>query len=262
MPTVKRDEVVAMFTALGVDVASTWDVGTMAKKVAGVSKFMEPDFEFKNPADKAVFEKLAEAEKTASKVTIEGFPQPKPKPKPGTDVDAKTKPSKTKPAPATKARGSGTNPNTGGKKAPKGTATGTWAGYDRYVENPLPFSETRGDGVLKFIVDVLKDAGAKNKPLTKEEIHEKMVKKFPNRDKDKMMTTLTNQIPSRLRIVRGIHVWKTKEVGKDTRYFIKGDGGKPQPKEEPKPAPAAKAPAKPAAKPQPKKPAAKPAVKK
>ena len=91
----------------------------------------------------------------------------------------------------------------------------------------------RGQGVVRTIVNELKQAGKgyaqkKHKPVTKSFLHGVLVEKFPDRDGAKMWKTLNNQVPTQLRQYRGIHVWHD-DSETDRRYFIVGDGDKPQP---------------------------------
>ena len=72
----------------------------------------------------------------------------------------------------------------------------------------------KGPGVIASIVTILQAATAA-KPVTKEVIHEKLVKLFPDRDSESMKTTVGIQVPSRLN--------KEKDLGiarNDNGYYI------------------------------------------
>lgn len=90
--------------------------------------------------------------------------------------------------------------------------------YDKYRENPTPIS-TRGAGVIRYIVRLLAEAGAKGGKegppdgVHLETLHRKLCAKFPNRDANKLWTTLRNQVPSRLRLVRGLDVQRNAKTG-------------------------------------------------
>lgn len=54
--------------------------------------------------------------------------------------------------------------------------------------------EVKGPGVIKTIVSTIKDHG----PITKEQILEKLVKAFPERDAEAMKKTINVQVPNRI----------------------------------------------------------------
>lgn len=54
--------------------------------------------------------------------------------------------------------------------------------------------EVKGPGVIKTIVSIIKDHG----PITKEQILEKLVKAFPERDAEAMKKTINVQVPNRI----------------------------------------------------------------
>ena len=54
--------------------------------------------------------------------------------------------------------------------------------------------EVKGPGVIKTIVSTIKDHG----PITKEQILEKLVKAFPERDAESMKKTINVQVPNRI----------------------------------------------------------------
>lgn len=272
--TVKQSQLVKLFLALGVDTATEWSLKRLKEKAeAGLKKFIPEGQEVADPELRKLYEEIEAANAEQDEITVvedavnaEGgkrIPDPKkPAAKPKAGPPA---------APAT------ANPAAPAKPAPKKPAAakpepaakpkkrGGWQPGDP----PLAFDLNRGPGVISSLVEFLKKANAE-KPLTKAAAVEKLHAKFPTRDRLQLTTTVNNQMPSRLRIVRGIHLHKDGKGG----YWIEGDGQTPQ-KNPPKPAnappvpkpkaqPAAQAkattPAKPAAKPAPaKKSAAKPA---
>jgi hypothetical protein len=79
----------------------------------------------------------------------------------------------------------------------------------------------RGPGVIASILKFLQSGTAK-KPVTKEDVHQKLIKLFPDRDADSMWSTINIQIPNRLRVDRGVHVNRN-----ENGYWVEGDGSKP-----------------------------------
>jgi hypothetical protein len=68
-------------------------------------------------------------------------------------------------------------------------------------------AKEKGPGIIQTIADILATA-SEQKPLTKDKIHEKLCKKFPDRDKESMWTTVNLQVPNKLRTDKGINVQK------------------------------------------------------
>lgn len=64
-------------------------------------------------------------------------------------------------------------------------------------------------GVIDSIIEFLCAASAR-KPLSKEDIHEKLKKRFKERSADSMWTTINIQVPSRLKADRGVIVKKNE----------------------------------------------------
>ena len=54
-----------------------------------------------------------------------------------------------------------------------------------------------GSGVIATILEIVQAATSK-KPVKKDEIHAKLVKRFPDRDPESLRTTINIQVPSRL----------------------------------------------------------------
>ena len=86
-------------------------------------------------------------------------------------------------------------------------------------------------GVIASIVDFLKEADEQN-PLTKEDLLNKLCEAFPDRERDKMHTTVTVQVPNRLAVERKLLVKKVKGQGKRTAYWIETE--KPNQEKSPK----------------------------
>jgi hypothetical protein len=72
-------------------------------------------------------------------------------------------------------------------------------------------------GVIQTIVDTLKKASSKN-PVTKDDVLEILKTKFPERDERAMKSTVSSQIPSGLRVEKGLEVEKN-----DKGYWLPKD---------------------------------------
>tara|TARA_R100000808_G_scaffold6960_1_gene20340 strand:- start:4095 stop:4685 length:591 start_codon:yes stop_codon:yes gene_type:complete len=78
---------------------------------------------------------------------------------------------------------------------------------------PLPEKKPiRKGGVIATIVEIL-EAASEKKPITKEDILGKLIKKFPGKEPASMMSTIKTQVPSRLKLAKGIIVEKNNEGG-------------------------------------------------
>lgn len=267
--TFKASELRKMLVACGVDTAGEWPMKKLKAKVdGGVAKYKEDTHEIKDAKLAELYDDIVALQEANEEFEIEddvteAKPAKQPKPEPA----AKEKPA-AKPKPKQE------------RQEGESRVGPSWTELKETWKTKPQQLTGRGEGKIKFIVDTLIDAGKKKDPkgVTKEEMLELMKEQFPESDANKMKTTINNQIPSRLKLVRHINVWKNS----DTKgYYISGDGSKVQPKAEktakPKAAakpsangdgaeetpaakkPAAKAAAKPAAK-QPSKPAAKAAI--
>lgn len=252
---VQFTRMVKLMLALGVDTAGSWDKTRLLKKIAvsagGLKKYHTgEDLKDENLAN--LYDDVVAAQEAGQELEVEG--------------DKEATPKKAAPKPAAK-KADDEEP------APKRTRQPADPDRPPPWKRLTEFSD-RGPGKIKTLVEFLIKAGKTGKHLTKEAALDKMKAAFPDDDSNKMRTTVNNQIPTRLRDVRGIHVWRS-----ETGYYIDPDteGKKPQPKaskpqaapkkaankEEPKPAPKSSNKANPpAAKTTAKKAAAKPAGKK
>jgi len=103
--------------------------------------------------------------------------------------------------------------------------------YAQYRQHPLALS-AKGAGVIYQITKLLATAARgrhdkkTNQPagITREALHKKLIAHFPDRDVAKMWTTVNNQVPSRLRLVRGLDVRRNENTG---GYYLVGDAPKP-----------------------------------
>lgn len=96
----------------------------------------------------------------------------------------------------------------------------------------------KGPGVIASIAEFLA-AGTKDVPITKAEIHAKMMKRFADRDAESTMTTINTQIPNKLTKEKGLNI-KTVEKDGERAYYISKAKAKPAAEEAEVPAKKAK----------------------
>ena len=138
----------------------------------------------------------------------------------------KPKPSAVRPKkaiPPAKTRGvAGRAQRTGPmkKKAKVGRPPGAEKAYAEVLKfrrkHPQPLTD-RGPGVVRTIVQALRKAGERGRPVTKAEIHERLKRQFPDRDPNKMMTTVNNRVPTYLNKIMGMGVVRDPATG---GYYI------------------------------------------
>jgi hypothetical protein len=107
---------------------------------------------------------------------------------------------------------------------PNPTITTRSTYYAQFAAGGKPVAFRDDKGKIATVVKILKKAGKTGKPVDHAGILAEMVKAFGAEGQDKMAKTIRNQVPCRLRLVRGIHVW-SDERG----YWIDGEGAVPQP---------------------------------
>ena len=114
-----------------------------------------------------------------------------------------------------------------------GSAFGGFKTYAEWVlflkSNPLSIPKL---GIVRTLYNELRTFGkGKNPPgATKEHLLQVLCHTHPDKDPDGMTSSLHNYVPTRFRWLHGVHVWKKKEKGDVTRYYIVGKGNEPQPK--------------------------------
>lgn len=234
---VKATRMVALLAACGVDSVQSWPISKLRAKVdSGVKKYKDADTKLKDPELEKLYGELVEAERNKQEIDIEDDLPKK--------EGAVKKPAAEKPEPkaeksnAKKGEGSGKKATAEKEKpARKRESSGertapSWADLTKTWEKTPQELTDRGPGVVRYIIEQLKkadDGSDAPKGITKDDLHKKLVAKFDDRDPEKMRTTLNNQIPSRLLLVRHIHVWKGSGKEGKTGYFIRGEGMKAQP---------------------------------
>jgi hypothetical protein len=217
----KASKVIELFLALQVDTAKDWDFAKLSTKLEkGIRKYKEGDGDLKDEELNNLYNDIHAIQEAGGILEVEDdlTPAGAKKKKPPTEEAAPKKKAKKR------------DPKPKGERTPV-----AWSDLvKRFKKEPQPLTE-RGTGIIRSIINQLKEAGKGTpKPITKEDIVKVLKKEFKGRDEAKMTTTVNNQIPSRLKLVRHIHVWTGEAVstpGK-TGYYIKGDGLKEQPKAE------------------------------
>lgn len=183
----KKETVVRVFEALGYKTAKNWEVERLEKKVNGLSELIKdskhPDIEDSRTkkaltailkADKVIIdkpetEKVQEVEKKTEKKESVDVP---------VDVPTQKKPTQKK--------------KVSKKKSIANKKT---------VEKTIKKISTKGPGVIATIIECLK-----KRPTTREAILNVLVKRFPDRDKSKMETTVKCAVPSYLQRKMGLEV--------------------------------------------------------
>jgi hypothetical protein len=219
--TTTKTALVSLFKLLSVDTAGEWPADKLRQRAeGGLAKYLEPGQVLPEP-EKTLFDQIEAANKEQEDITVTDD-TPEAKKKPTAKATAKQRIESRQAVKEAAATASPKPTAPAGKPKPAAVAKPKRAGGWKPGDPPLPFDETRGPGVIRTLVDYLK-AASPDKPLTKEAAVAKLKAAFPDRDEAKLTTTVNNQIPSRLRIVRGIHVWSNA-----TGYWIAGDGKTPQ----------------------------------
>ncbi len=245
---VKKSQLLAIYAALAVDTAASWPLAKLNQKTnaaGGIARYAEAGFT--PPKDLAdLYAEIVADQEAGNQVELEddgpANPEPTAKPKAAAKKPA-AKPAKEPAKPKEKKE----------KKAKL-----TWAEkIAKWKKTPATLG-TKGAGVFSTVLAELKAAGKGKKPtpITKEHIVGVLKEKFPDRDVEKMATSVNNLVPSRFGYKWGIHVWSDKMEDGRKGYYVVGDGKTPQPdapKTEKVAKPAKAAAAKPKAKPPAKK---------
>ncbi len=83
-------------------------------------------------------------------------------------------------------------------------------------KKPESAAKNGGPGIIASIVEFL-SAATEEKPINKERILAKLVKRFPDRDPDSMKNTINIQVPNRIKTDKHLNVIKTEQG-----YYIAG----------------------------------------
>jgi outer membrane biosynthesis protein TonB len=217
----------ALFVALGFKNAGSWDESRMASRVAKIGSVEysgELDEENQELLDSITDaqergeeietsneegeDKVAKKSKTAE-VDVESTGEEKPvkaKKSKKDEVAVEEKPAKkpTKPAKEEKpVKSKKTKPSDDDDETPK----------KKEKASPTNTAGKKGVGILKGIIALLKQAGEKGKPITREKITEKLAAKYPERDPKGLRVTVFSQVPLRLIKVKNLDVQNDGEGG-------------------------------------------------
>jgi hypothetical protein len=77
-------------------------------------------------------------------------------------------------------------------------------------------TKPKGPGVIASVLEFLTEASAKA-PVTKEDLVNRLAKRFPDRPKESMAKTVNVQVPGRLSREQGVNVVKAEDGG----FYIK-----------------------------------------
>jgi hypothetical protein len=171
---VDRDKAKALFVQLGTVTAKKWDDAKLLGKLAK----LDDDDDSADPGKhKKLFNQIVKANQTGVELAIAGS-------------DDEEEEEDEKPAKAQKGKASKAAPAKKGKKKAAGVG--------------------RGPGIISEIVAILK-AATKTKPVTKEGILKRLVKKFPDRSEESMKGTVGVQVPGRIMREHNIKVLKNDD---------------------------------------------------
>ena len=251
--TFSLTQVRKLYDALGVPTAAEWDAPTAAGKLKTIGKLSDAVGDVSDPTLTALYDQVAAAVTNGDEIVVTDDVKEVKKAKGGKAKAAKN----AKPAKAPKGDGKGKDKRF---RNPAHQARPGETEYQRRCrvwemtygkEGSQPISD-RGPGVTKAVVRELKAHGKGAKPvgITKQELLRILKDEFRDRDPVKMLVTISNLIPSRLRDERGLHVWRVARENGEIAYHLRPDN-KPQPADEaahaktgPKAAGGKKAPAK------------------
>ena len=100
------------------------------------------------------------------------------------------------------------------KDAEKAVAKASKPAGTKKSGKPAGEKPGQGPGVIATLLEIMK-ASSKKEPVTKEQMLEKLIAKFPERNADSMKATINVQIPSRLAKEKNITIVKG-----DKGYFV------------------------------------------
>ena len=176
-----------LFVDLGFPTASKWSAARLEKKIEGLPDIIDEDTEAGDSED--LLEKiLAALDDDEGVKVVDSVPTEK------EEEEVKT----------ILGPGEGDKPPKKKKKKKE---------EPKEESKPLPEKKPiRKGGVIATIVEIL-EAASEKKPITKEDILGKLIKKFPGKEPASMMSTIKTQVPSRLKLAKGIIVEKNNEGG-------------------------------------------------
>ena len=234
---ISKSDLVLLFVAMGFKMAPKWAVGVLAAKLLKIQSLLDADTTVSDPKAAKLLKAIVKAQKAGETVEIgdseeeaaEEVPAPKKgkgkKAVPEEEAPAPKKGKKAKPvededeeeeeeeeeAPAPK-KGKKAKPVEEDEEAPapkksKKAAKPSDDDEDEEEEDdeaPAPKKKPKSTpaaqpkvGVISAILTILGKATAK-KPITKEQIVDKLVIMFPERERNAMRSTVNTQVPTRI----------------------------------------------------------------
>lgn len=189
---VTQEQAVSIFAALDIPAAAKWTPARLQAKLNKLDEMVDEDADFEPEVAKLAGDIMAEL-KEGGEVEL---------------AESNGAPAATKGKGKAAAKGKGKEEAPAGKKAAKkGKADGKK-------------KEDKGPGVIASIVEFLKAASSKS-PLTKDQLADKLAKRFPDRERESMLRTINVQVPNRLKTDKELDV-KAKDgaEGEPKGYWI------------------------------------------
>lgn len=177
---VTKSAAVALFEALGVKTAGKWNNARLAGKISKLNEMETEGAELDGEKGELLTGILSSLENEEEVELID-------------DGEAAEKPK---------------------KKGKKADADDDDDAVPVKKKAPKKAGGKKGPGVISSIAEFLNKTSAK-KPLSKDEIVEKLVERFPDRSAESMASTVTIQLGGRLKKEKGLNINKN-----DKGYFI------------------------------------------
>lgn len=243
--TVPKAALIALFVELGFQTADRWTDTRLTQKLAKLPTLVDANTTVADENNAKLLKKVLKTLAAGGDVTVEedDAPAPTPTPKakaaakpapvadPDDDDDAPPPVAAKKPAPkpaAVVADDDDDDDAPAPKVAAKPAAKPAVAVADDDDEPTKPAMEkpkgkkpesaakNGGPGIIASIVEFL-TAATEEKPINKERILAKLVKRFPDRGPDSMKNTINIQVPNRIKTDKKLNVIKT-----ENGYYIAG----------------------------------------
>lgn len=214
---VSQAVLVALFVSMGYKTATRWKLEQLTTKVNKIHSLADDDAAELSQEQEKLLKKLKKAAQAGTEIKVISEEVAE---------EASEKPSKKGKTPAAKPKKAaepeeeededdaespdeeGDEEDEDEERPTKGKKSGTGVKEKKTGRPPS------GTGVIAEITTMLKKASAK-KPVTKEQIHEHLIEKFPDRSPDSMMSTINIQVPNRLKREKGLNIVKN-----DKGYYV------------------------------------------
>ena len=205
----KRETLNAVMSAVmdGSPLPEGWPATRMLTKVRGIHDLIDEDTDLGDLQDD--LEALIEAVDNEEEIEIVEGDDGASKKTAKKSSKKTAKKSTKKASPAKKSSKKKTTTKVS-KKAPVKKASKKVSKKKPTKKKPAP----KGPGVIATIVECLKKA-KKSSPVSKDDILEVLVERFPDRTADAMLKTINTQVPGRLKSEKGLKIVKV-----DGGYYI------------------------------------------